>query len=381
MADGTISIDVDLNEKAFQASLANMGSIVKSGADSMIKSIGDLSGSFVMLPNTIDNIFQSVPQIINGVITKIASQNPVMTKTGTDFFLSMIKDMPGITENITQKVPGIGGGVIKEITNFMPRMADAGNGFFNSLISDMPDIISKIAGTVTGIATGLFNAIKKENPQMSLTGLNLFSALTNDVPSAIEMISQAPEEIVNSLLSVFNGLTGQFSGIGVNIVTGVWAGISSMTGWLSTNVTGFFQGIISGITGFLGIHSPSALFRDQIGKNIALGISEGISGEMPNVIDDTKKYMQILVNTASQSSKLKLNAGDILTPSAMTSAAINRASSANMSSVQTQLNSNGQQQAVQPEIKVVMESTGAARDVFEALSIGIKRYDYLNGGA
>ena len=47
MADGTITIDVELNEKAFKASLENMGETVKTNADLMIKSVEGVSGSFV----------------------------------------------------------------------------------------------------------------------------------------------------------------------------------------------------------------------------------------------------------------------------------------------------------------------------------------------
>ena len=53
-------------------------------------------------------------------------------------------------------------------------------------------------------------------------------------------------------------------------------------------IIGFFSGIFDGIKSFFGIKSPSKLFRDQIGKNLALGIGEGFSDEMGTVSDEMK---------------------------------------------------------------------------------------------
>ena len=37
------------------------------------------------------------------------------------------------------------------------------------------------------------------------------------------------------------------------------------------------------ILGFFGVHSPSTLFRDGLGKNLALGLGLGFTDEMENV--------------------------------------------------------------------------------------------------
>ena len=162
----------------------------------------------------------------------------------------------------------------------------------------------------------------------------------------------------------------------------VWAGISGMSSWLSANVTSFFQGIIGSITGFLGINSPSKLFRDLVGRNIALGVAEGINAEMPNVIGGAKRQMTLLSNAAAQSAKLSRTTQAIYAQSTAQQSGVLTHTAGAAQTVQTAQTAGGSQNQniAMPEIKVVMESTGAARDVFEALSIGIKRYDYLNGG-
>ena len=55
---------------------------------------------------------------------------------------------------------------------------------------------------------------------------------------------------------------------------------------LIKKIKGFGDSILKGIKSFFGINSPSKLFEDQIGKNLALGIGEGFTDEMDHVASD-----------------------------------------------------------------------------------------------
>ena len=75
--------------------------------------------------------------------------------------------------------------------------------------------------------------------------------------------------------------------VGKSIVEGLWSGISSMVSWVADKVKGFAKGIVDGIKGFLGIHSPSTVFA-EIGDNMALGIGKGFGDSMKSVTEDIK---------------------------------------------------------------------------------------------
>jgi phage-related minor tail protein len=70
--------------------------------------------------------------------------------------------------------------------------------------------------------------------------------------------------------------------IGKDIVTGIWEGIKGMAKWISDKVSGFFSGIVDGVKGLLGIHSPSVVFAG-IGENMAAGIGVGFDKQMGKV--------------------------------------------------------------------------------------------------
>ncbi|GHU55438.1 hypothetical protein FACS1894132_11560 [Clostridia bacterium] len=54
---------------------------------------------------------------------------------------------------------------------------------------------------------------------------------------------------------------------------------------LKDKVFNFFGGIVDGVKGLLGIHSPSTVFAG-IGDNMALGLGEGFEKSMKNVEKD-----------------------------------------------------------------------------------------------
>jgi hypothetical protein len=64
---------------------------------------------------------------------------------------------------------------------------------------------------------------------------------------------------------------------GASVVTGLWHGIQSMGPWLAGQLTGFAKSIIPGpIAKALGIHSPSRVMADVVGRWIPPGIVDGI---------------------------------------------------------------------------------------------------------
>jgi phage-related minor tail protein len=78
---------------------------------------------------------------------------------------------------------------------------------------------------------------------------------------------------------------------GRDLITGLMSGVTSMGGWLKDRLTSFAKDMIPGpIASALGIHSPSRVMRDQIGRWIPAGIVEGIEQGSP-ALDATMRSL------------------------------------------------------------------------------------------
>jgi phage-related protein len=132
------------------------------------------------------------------------------------------------------------------------------------------------------VVTGLIEAL----PQLIQGCIQLTIGIVKALPQIIMGLIKAIPTIITSIVEAFGKGLSKFVEIGGQLISGLWEGIKNAGSWLWDKITGFFGGIVDGIKGFFGIHSPSTLFRDQIGKNLALGIGAGFSDEMNSVAKD-----------------------------------------------------------------------------------------------
>ena len=87
----------------------------------------------------------------------------------------------------------------------------------------------------------------------------------------------------NTLKIYFLGGVGE---IGKNLVSGIWEGISGSLQWLKNKLTSWVGNVTDFLKRMFGINSPSKLFKEQTGKNLALGVGEGFGDTMHNVSQD-----------------------------------------------------------------------------------------------
>ncbi|WP_219693155.1 hypothetical protein, partial [Clostridioides difficile] len=71
--------------------------------------------------------------------------------------------------------------------------------------------------------------------------------------------------------------------IGKDVVRGLWEGITGMGGWLKDQVLDFASNVIDGFRDGFGVHSPSIIMRDLIGRNLVKGVGVGIDVETPGL--------------------------------------------------------------------------------------------------
>lgn len=140
-------------------------------------------------------------------------------------------------------------------------------GFFSELPSKTYNAIIGIKDKFANLKESLTNWAKTELPKFTLLFVGFLASL--------------PEKMKD---------------IGKNIVYGIWNGITGVVGWLKDKVVGFANGIVSNIKNALDIHSPSRKLRDEVGKNMALGIGIGFENEMDSVNKSMVKAIPTLAS-------------------------------------------------------------------------------------
>ena len=133
--------------------------------------------------------------------------------------------------------------------------------------------IKSVFGTIKNTASSIANdGIKKVFGNFSLKsiGTNIMNTLKSGVSSMSGSIKSSVSSIAKNIKNAFSNFS--LYSIGKNLVQGLWNGINSVKSWILSKIKGFSNSILSGIKSFFGIHSPSTVFRDEVGTYLAQGL-------------------------------------------------------------------------------------------------------------
>lgn len=145
-----------------------------------------------------------------------------------------------------------------------------------------------IKGIVAATMTGIRNNYKSKYDEINkLTGgkLDIMVQKTREgfkkaAKSIADKVSQARKNassFATGIVTEVGKIPGKVKTVGINLVKGLWNGISNMQSWVISKVRGFGSSVLTGLKNFFGIHSPSKVMEEQIGKNLALGVANGIT--------------------------------------------------------------------------------------------------------
>ena len=291
-----------------------------------IEGLGELMPKLIeVLMNHLPEIIQTGQNILNALLQGIVENIPQMASTINQVILSLvdfiIQNLPMILQAGITILLELIKGITQALPDLIPAMIDALLLMVETLIDNIDLIIDAGIELIIGLAEGLIEALPRLIEKIPVIIDKLVNAIINNLPKILEMgitltvelakglikaipqlLSKIPQ-IITSLVNGLNNGISKIKDVGKNLISGLWAGIKEKWEGLKNKVEDLGQGIVNKFKSVFGIHSPSKLFRDEIGKNLILGI--GVSFEKDdNLIDkqindfgdDVYKKMQGAVN-------------------------------------------------------------------------------------
>ncbi len=107
------------------------------------------------------------------------------------------------------------------------------------------------------------------------------------------------QEFTTKLDNALSGIPDSMNGIGINSIQGMINGMYSKSGALSSTAKEIVTQAIADMKQAAGIHSPSRVTRDLIGKNLADGISVGLESRANNIANAMKTMLSSAMQGAT----------------------------------------------------------------------------------
>lgn len=181
-----------------------------------------------------------------------------------------------IWESVKKFFGDIKNRAVEFVKNFIKGLLD----FFSNLVNYMGDGIGKVLMVVTNFLARFLRA------GLDLV-INIAKGIGNGMGNAVRAMVNVGTSIMNAIRNI------NLFDIGRNLLIGLWNGISSVTDWILGKLGSFCDNVVDTVCDWFGIHSPSRVFRDQIGKMIPRGMAIGIETETDKVMKAMDGLMSI----------------------------------------------------------------------------------------
>ena len=304
----------------FQGSLKSMASAAKNfignlsvGADikeplqSLVKTTTTfLVGNLLPMVGNIVKAFPGAIKILFDTIRNMLPENLMVVFTSLKSYLQ--QQIPGFILQGTITLRSFITGILNELPNFLKSIKIMIVQSLDLLLANIPMIIDSAQNIMISFMQGLVNnfpmivqqiiqflissvgTIMEHLPMIIESAYNLISAFLSGLVSSFpQIIAQIPLMLSN-IAETF--MEFDWMGLGKQIIDGIARGITKAVTSLIGAAIDACKSLVDGVKDFFGIHSPSRLMANEIGKYIPEGMAVGITRNL-NVLDSAGKQMKM----------------------------------------------------------------------------------------
>lgn len=218
----------------------------------------------LLINNLMTAITANIPAIVSGgmsivssLITGVASQLPMLMPAAVDMLLTLVTSL---FEN-------------------MGQLVDAGLNLITGFVKGLLNALPKIIDAAPKMIGGLITAIVSNLPKILETGMKLIGELAIGLIQAIPKLVAKIPEIIASVKEAFTSV--DWGALGKNVIEGIVKGLMAAGSALIDAARSVVSGALDAAKRFLGINSPSKVFRDQVGEMMAVGLGIGFEDNIP----------------------------------------------------------------------------------------------------
>lgn len=280
----------------FTANLrSNAGKLVDSGLHLMLNLAKGIA-------NAMPDIIKNVPQIVINIAGVINDNAPKILVAGVQLIAILIKGLIQSIPTLIANVPKIVQAIVSVFTAY--NWLSLGKSLITGLKNGIMGAKSNAVNAIKNVYSSLVNGIKNLPSKLKEIGTNGVKNVGSGITGKLSTVKTAAGKIITYAVNGIKGLPSSLAtkakdavvkmkdkftkvdwlSVGKNIVKGIAKGIGDFAWILVDKMTSLASKAFDSVTSFFGIHSPSRLMRDKVGKMLPAGISVGLERAFPDTI-------------------------------------------------------------------------------------------------
>lgn len=267
--------------------------------DKLVQNVVDSVGTYAdnllprlqtMLPRFADGMTQLVNGLVPYVGPAMEMLLPALVQGVGGLVSGIVQALPAAVEAIAAVVPML----VEQITILLPQILNAGIDIIAALASgiagNLPALIPAAVDAIITVAEGLVDHVD----EIIIAAGSLIAGLTQGLIEALPRLVVRLPEIIGAIVKGLLSGMASIGEVGSQLVRGLFDGISNAASWLYDKLRGWVSDVLGWVKGLFGIHSPSKVFANEIGKFIPPGITLGVEQAMPRAMRDMSEELSAL---------------------------------------------------------------------------------------
>lgn len=256
-----------------------------------------IQAGILILVNLINGITNAIPSLIEAIIalfpvitTALLENLPLIIEAGLNLLIALITGIVQAIPQLIAMLPQIITTIVSTLASMLPQIIEAGITLLNSLISGIVQAIPQLIAAMPQIISSIINTLIANLPKIISSGIQLIGALISGLIQAIPSLVAAIPQIVKAIFDTFKAVN--WGELGKNIIDGVINGVKNAASSLIDVFKDLASSALDAVKDFFGIHSPSTVMRDQVGKMLPAGMAEGVEEGMDDEEERIRKAME-----------------------------------------------------------------------------------------
>lgn len=242
----------------------------------------------------IQTIFQTATTIISTVWNGLWNTISTVVQGAWTIITTIINTALTVIQGIIQLALAVVNGNWSAAWSAIQGIASAVWGGIQGVVSAgvgmVSGVVSAACSTIRSVWAALWNGVR------SIVS-SAWGGIVGTVSNMVGRVGSVVSGIGGTVRSAVSGAGSWLVDAGRNIIQGLINGITGMVGSLYSSITNALSGLVDKAKNALGIHSPSRVFRDEVGVMVGRGMALGID-DSAHVVS---RSMDSLVSTMSLS--------------------------------------------------------------------------------
>lgn len=258
-----------------------------------------LEGLASAIITNLPSIAQTGVEIISSLASFIIQNLPMLIEAGLNIIIQLANDLSANLPTLIPAIVEVMLTIVDTLINNIDQLVEASIQIIMALTEGIINALPILVAKAPDILIKLINALVENFPLLIDCALKMIKSLAEGLIAALPELASRVPEIIKTIISGLMSMISDIAEVGKNIVEGLWNGIGSKVDWLKEKIKSFASSALGAIKDFFGIHSPSTVFRDEVGKWIPEGMAIGIEANASAVTDAMDDLSEQTIGTVS----------------------------------------------------------------------------------